>query len=135
MTDYATLLGFEIVGAMIALYLVWKRRTAGKPVCVIGDDCGVVLESKYNNIFRVAHNDVMGLLYYVAMITLVNLLMFDLGPTGTILLAIRGMAATGAGMGLFFMFVQWRLIKAWCFWCILSNLNTWIIAGLVFKLI
>ncbi len=133
MKTYALILALEVAGALIALYLINKRKKSEKVVCVIGGKCGTVLESKYNRLFGVVHNDIMGLLYYLAMIASLNLIMYEVGPMEILLPAIKAMAALGAGMGVLFMFIQWRVLKAWCFWCILSNINTWIIAALIFN--
>lgn len=134
MTKFAILLALLIIGGLVALYLIWSRRKNGGPVCIIGKECHVVLESKYNRIFGIVHNDVMGLLYYLTMIALLNFLQFGIGQADEVLMAMRVIAGSGALMALIFTFIQWRVIKAWCFWCMVSNINSWIIAAIVFKL-
>lgn len=132
MLTYAILLGLEVLGALIALYLIVKRKKEKQPFCVIGKKCNTVLESKYNSIFWI-HNDVMGLLYYLAMIGLLLLLAYGIGPLDWWILAQKAFALIGAFMGVILMYIQWQELKAWCFWCIVSNVNTWIIAAIIIK--
>lgn len=136
MSPFILLLSLAILGAAIAAYLIWKRKKKEHPVCIIGEDCNVVLESKYNKLF-VVHNDVMGLLYYFAMIAIVIMLRYDIEILSPDLLyfGLKAFAAVGAMMGVLLMFLQWKVLKSWCFWCIISNLNTWIIALVVFGIL
>jgi len=133
MSIYSILLALEVIGLLIAGYLVHKRKKNEHVVCLIGEDCQAVLESKYNTVFGVVHNDVMGLLYYIVMIILLNFLKFEVGPAEWWLIAVQALAIIGGIMAVMFMFIQWRVLKAWCFWCILSNIDTWIIALIILK--
>ncbi len=132
MQIYTILFGLEVLGALIALYLIWKRKKQKQPYCVIGEDCSTVLESKYNKIFWV-HNDAMGLLYYLTMIGLLFLLLLGIGPFVWWMIIQQILALTGIIMGVILMYIQWRVLKTWCFWCIVSNINTWIIAAIIIK--
>lgn len=132
MQIYAILFGLEVLGALIALYLIWKRKKQEQPLCIIGEDCSAVLESKYNSIFGV-HNDIMGLLYYFVMIGLLLLFAYGIGPMEWWIIAQKALALIGAFMGVILMYIQWQELKAWCSWCIVSNINTWIIAVIIIK--
>lgn len=134
MTTYYLLLILELVGLLIAVYLFWERKRKKSPVCIIGQDCDRVLGSEYSTLFGI-HNDVMGMLFYLGMLTLVILLRFELGPVDLLLTALKVMAGGGAVMAIVLMFIQWKVLKKWCFWCIISNVNTWIIAYIVFNAI
>jgi len=131
MSIFITLLVFSILGLAIAAYLVWKRVTRENPLCLIGEDCTAVLRSKYSNIFGI-HNDVAGVAFYVALLLIIFALRLDIGPTDLLILAMKLMSGAGVGMGLILLFVQWKVIRAWCFWCIVSDLNTWLIAYIIF---
>ena len=131
MSTFITLLVFSIIGLAIALYLAYKRVTKEKPYCLIGEDCTAVLSSKYSNILGV-HNDVAGAGFYVALLLILFMLRADVGPTDLLILAMKLMSGAGIGMGLILLFVQWKVIRAWCFWCIVSDLNTWLVAYIIF---
>ena len=64
MTSFALLFTLSSIGISEAIYLVRKRIASEKPICPIGDDCAVVLTSKYNKIL-IIDNDVLGLLFYI----------------------------------------------------------------------
>ena len=131
MSIYYLLLLLEIFGLSIAAYLISERLRHEAPYCVIGEDCNQVLKSEYNRIFGV-NNDLMGALYYCGMIGLSVLLHFDLGPATWWLPILKLMALTGVAMSLFLLYLQWKVIESWCFWCISSNANTLLIALIVF---
>lgn len=132
MKIYIILIALEVFGALIAIYLIAKRKKEEHVICVIGEDCQAVLDSKYNRLFGI-HNDLAGLLFYIVMLSLTALI--PLGNDLTVLAfwAMRLMAAMGALMGVILMFIQWRVLKSWCFWCIISNVNLWITAAIIFK--
>ena len=65
MTSYALLFTLSAIGISETVYLIRKRIASEKPICPIGDDCALVLESKYNKIFIIP-NDVLGLFFYIA---------------------------------------------------------------------
>ena len=134
MSPFILLLILDLIGLSIAIYLVWKRKRDESPVCIIGEECHAVLGSKYNKIFGI-HNDVLGVFFYLGMFGMVTLLKYDIGPVILLLQGLKLMVGGGAVMAAIFMFLQWKVIKKWCFWCITSNINTWIIAYIVFNAI
>src|SRR3989344_1934988 len=79
MTALALLFTLAAIGISETMYLIRKRTAAEEPLCFIGEDCTVVLSSKYRKIFLVP-NDVLGLLAYVVIAILAALLVIDVGP-------------------------------------------------------
>jgi uncharacterized membrane protein len=134
MSTFYLLLIPELLGLGIALYLVWSRKRNEKPVCVIGGKCNVVLESKYNKLFGL-HNDVGGALYYLATLAFTVLLRYDIGPPDLLLAGLKTAAIVGAMMAAVLMVIQWKVLKAWCFWCVTSNINTGILALIILTVI
>ena len=134
MDVFQSLLLLEIIGLLIALYLVYKRKKHETPACVVGEECKEVLESEYKNLFGV-HNDSLGVVFYVFLIVLVIILRYDIGPVDLLLRVLKLAVAGAAIAAIIFTFIQWKVLKKWCFWCIISNINTWIIAYIVFNAI
>lgn len=132
MTLYSLLLLLELFGLSIAIYLIWSRKRNEEVICVIGKGCKQVLESKYNKIFG-PHNDIMGALYYSSMIVLGLFLRYDLPLEGLWLWILQAMAITGIAMGVLLLYLQWKVIEAWCSWCIVSNFNTFLIAFIILQ--
>lgn len=120
----ATLIVLGILGAIDAAYLVWKNRKKQPLVCPIGDDCNVVLNSKWNKTFFI-RNDILGLLFYIGIIVGAILLYFDMGGI------IETLLLVGSGVGVLFsgllVFVQAKIIKNYCFYCLVSAFLTLLI--------
>jgi len=119
MLAHALLFVLAVIGIGETAYLLYKRIVKERPVCVIGKECHRVLESKYNKILGIP-NEIPGLIFFIAILLITAFLVIGVEPItwwdGLAKLLILG----GALMSLYFVYLQWRVIKAWCFWCILS---------------
>lgn len=122
MTLEAILFTLACLGIAEIAYLIERRKKGEKPVCFIGERCHDVLESKYNKII-LFHNDVWGLLFYLDVAVLAALLVIGVEPLilWENLLVIS--VWSGAIISLFLIYLQWKVIRAWCFWCVLSALT------------
>lgn len=119
MTAFALLFTLAAIGISETVYLIRERKLEEKPVCPIGGGCVVVLTSKYNRTFGI-HNDLLGLLFYAWVAFLTALIVIG-NPYAEYWMLIVMASVAGAGMmSLYFVFLQWRVIKAWCFWCLMS---------------
>ena len=125
------ILVLSLLGLVETGYLISCRLRKQRPVCFAGTHCSLVLESDYNNLFGI-HNDILGFLFYVACGMLSLLLMMTVGSTELELFLLRIVVGFGAVMSVFLIFLQWKVIKAWCFWCLVSALTTWVMAAVVF---
>lgn len=125
MSHHPLLFTLAAIGVSETVYLIRKRRAGQRPLCVIGQDCHKVLESKYNNILGI-HNDVLGLAFYVAMSLLTALLILELDPISLWEKMVYILIGIGTAFSIVAVFLQWRVIKAWCFWCLLSALTVFI---------
>lgn len=121
MTSFALLFTLSAIGIAETVYLVKKRIADEKPHCVIGGGCQLVLRSKFNKIFFI-HNDIAGLLFYIVMAFVTAFMVLEIRLD---LAALSSKILVGAGslMSLFLVFLQWKVIKAWCFWCLMSALT------------
>ena len=120
LTPHALLFTIAAIGIAESAYLIRKRIAAQQPVCPIGTGCETVLNSAYNRLFLGIHNDVAGMAAYLALAALTALLViFPVPPLWVPvgIFAVLG-AATVASLG--FIYLQWRVIHAWCFWCLMS---------------
>jgi len=112
-----TLIVLGLLGIINATYLIWKGRKKQPLVCPIGQDCNVVLDSKWNKIFFI-RNDILGLLFYTGIIIGAILLFFDAdGIVKTSLIFVSGFVVLFSG---FLVFVQAKIIKNYCFYCLIS---------------
>ncbi len=121
-----------IAGLAEAIYLNYECRRHRAPVCLIGNQCDIVWDSQYSKTFGVS-NEVLGLIYY-ATLALVEWMLL-LGDTSSLMIIGEYIILIGGAiMSLYFFYVQWRLIKAWCFWCTLSAVIVWAMVAVRFFL-
>lgn len=125
LTLYALLFTIAAIGISEASYLVSKRKADEAPVCPIGGGCETVLKSRYNRILGI-HNDILGLAFYVAAAILAGAMVIYeqdayIGPL--LLLALAVMLFGATIMSSIFFYLQWRILRAWCFWCLMSALT------------
>ena len=120
----ASFITLALAGTLDAGYLTWKHYYhKSKPlVCPLDHDCSKVTESKWSTVFWV-RNEVLGLLFYVAMLVagLTSFFMPDFS-----LLKLLIIIAVGGSLlfSVFLLWVQFYKIKDYCFYCMLSALIT-----------
>lgn len=119
LTPHALLFTLAAIGISETSYLIKKRRLSERPVCPIGTGCEEVLQSKYNTLFGV-HNDILGFIFYVAMAFITSLLVIENGPIEILLKGAYILLFGATFMSLYFTYLQWKVIHAWCFWCLMS---------------
>lgn len=119
MTPFVILFTMAALGIAETSYLIRTRKAEKHAICPIGGGCAAVLESKYNAIFGV-HNDALGLAFYLAMAATTAFVVIGVGPASLWMRAASLMVAGAFLMSAAFTFIQWRIIKAWCFWCLMS---------------
>lgn len=120
MTPHALLFTLAAIGISETTYLIRKRIAHEDPVCPIGTGCGVVLGSKYNKIFGILHNDILGLTLYIALTFLTAFLVIGIGPLTLWMILVKTLISIGVIMSFLLIYIQWRIIKAWCFWCLMA---------------
>jgi uncharacterized membrane protein len=125
MTSLALLFTLAAVGISETVYLIRKRIASEKPACLIGESCVLVLHSKYNKTFGI-HNDVLGLLFYITASFITAFLVIGVEPLLLWSFLLKLSVALGALLSLFFTYLQWRVIRAWCFWCLMSAFTVWL---------
>lgn len=127
MTSFALLFTLASIGISETVYLIRKRIASEKPICPIGNDCSVVLSSKYSKFFLVP-NDVLGLMAYVVMAVVTAFLVIGVPGTTIWFLILKVFVTIASVMSAIFTYLQWKVIKAWCFWCLMSAFTIWFMA-------
>lgn len=130
MTEEALLFTLSAIGIAEAVYLIEKRKAGQRPICLIGSDCHLVLESKYSKVFFI-HNDILGLLFYLAVSFLAALSVIGVGDVIFWQNLIQISVLSGALLSLYLIFLQWKIIKAWCVWCVLSAVTNLLMAIII----
>lgn len=100
-------------------YLFWNHRQKKPLVCPLDHDCSVVTESKWSHLFGI-RNEILGLLFFVGMLSLGLTSLTTLLPLPTVLLFILIGASLGLLFSLFLILLQSFVIKNYCFYCLIS---------------
>lgn len=130
MTAHALLFTLAAIGISETAYLIRKRIARERPVCVIGQECHRVLESKHNNILGIP-NEVSGLIFYVTISLITAFLVIGVEPIKFWYISAKILIGIGTIMSLIFTYLQWQIIKAWCFWCLMSAITVFLMAFIV----
>lgn len=124
MMPYAIIFVLAAMGVNETMYLLRSRIAKRSLVCPIGKDCHTVMDSKYSRIF-VLPLDVWGLLFYSTIALSCGLAVVGIGTEVFWTPFIQLVVALGSVLSLFFTYLQWRVIRAWCFWCLTSAFTVW----------
>ena len=130
MTSYALLFTLAAIGISETVYLIRKRIASEKPICPIGENCALVLTSQYSKTFIIP-NDVLGLLFYITASFIAGFLVIGVEPLSFWNFIFNLSVAFGALLSLFFTYLQWRVIRAWCFWCLMSAFTIWLMGIII----
>lgn len=124
-------LAFGATGLIDSLYLVFKYYSGSAPECVILIGCDVVAKSQYAEIFNIPVA-LLGAIYYSAILLLTIIYLktkreevFKFAAYFTII---------GFLVSLWFLYLQFFVIKAICFYCLISAAISTVlfISGIIF---
>lgn len=112
-------------GFCISLYIhVTVGRKNRKLVCPIGSTCDPVVTSKYAKTMGVP-NTLLGMLYYAVAAVVYLLAILNPFSQLDLLLQLTMLATTGAFIfSIYLIFVQAKILRKWCSWCVASALLT-----------
>ncbi|MEK7480554.1 MAG: vitamin K epoxide reductase family protein [Patescibacteria group bacterium] len=130
MTPHALLFIIAAIGISETAYLIKTRVRSETPICPIGEQCAVVLASRYSRLFLLS-NDVWGLLFYITSALLTLFLAIGIAPVTLWYTLLKISVLIGSLFSLFLIYLQWRIIRAWCFWCVMSAITVWLMGALL----
>ena|SRR3989344_2587968 len=125
MTTLALIFTLAAIGISETAYLIRQRVSAQKVSCPINGECERVLNSKYNKIFIIP-NDILGLLAYLVIAVMAAFLVIGIEPVVFWNLVIKILVTIASLASVFFTYLQWRVIRVWCFWCLMSAGTIWL---------
>ena len=130
MTSQALIFTLSALGISETVYLIKKRFLSQKPICPIGENCLLVLTSKYNKTFNIP-NDVLGLLFYIVCSIITAFLVIGVAPLDLWSNIIKTLIFFGSLLSIYFTYLQFNVIKAWCFWCLMSACTIWLMGCII----
>ena len=121
-----TLIVLAVLGIADSGYLTYKHfNKKEKLVCPIGGNCEEVIESKWGKIFGIK-NEILGLFFYIGILILGIYLIYNENLFVKMILFWGSLI--GVLFSLFLIFVQSKILKKYCFYCLISAFIT----GLIF---
>ena len=108
-----------LIGVGVAGHILYKRQTQKPMSCPLHGKCESVTQSKWGTVLGY-HNDFLGVLYYCFVIVL-GLFSFKY-----VLICVTGL---GLLFSLYLFYVQARIIREYCFYCLISALITLLMFG------
>lgn len=109
---------FSLAGLLVSAFLVYEYHFAASVVCPIGVGCDIVRTSPYSSFFGISI-PVLGVAFYLGMATLAIIQSQKSNQKLVIRLLFLG-AIAGVGFGTYLTFLELFVIKAICFWCVIS---------------
>ena len=121
-----TLIALAIIGLLVSVYMTIYKITSNDNMCIGSKDCSVVNASRYSELYGIPVA-VFGVVGYAAILAV---LWLERNPgffnqNGTMLLF--GLSLTGFLFTLYLIFLEIALIKAYCPFCITSQVAMTII--------
>ncbi len=110
-----------VAGLFNALYLTYKHYQKKPLLCPLDHKCEVVTESKWSELLGV-RNEVLGVVFFGSLLLGMMGVLFSPLYVNMLILFIRISCAASLLFSLFLVFVQFRIIKDYCFYCLLSAL-------------
>lgn len=130
MTSFALIFTLSAIGISETVYLIRKRIASEKPVCLLGEDCATVLTSKYSKLFIIP-NDVLGFITYIVIAIISAFLVIGVEPIVFWKFILKILIFAASLISFLFTYLQWKVIKAWCTWCLMSALTIWLMGVII----
>lgn len=127
MPQYISITISALLGFSIAFYIFYKKSRQEKLVCIIGEDCNKVVESKYSKLWGI-RLEFLGMIYY-------GLIALYYGIDGVLLqngfslvdTVVAGASALAFLLSLYLTVIQLTVLRDLCEWCIASGILSTII--------
>lgn len=117
------ILFLSLAGFIDSFYLYYQHQkeiaTGKKMFCLLGEDCSMVVGSKYGKTFGIK-NELIGMTYYIflASYSLIRLLLPSVGESIEVPVGIASMTATV--FSLYLLYIQTFVLKKFCSWCLMA---------------
>ena len=109
---------FSLLGLLVASFLFYEYNIAGTIICPTGRGCDIVRTSSYSSFLGISI-PILGIIFYLTMAILSVVHSHYLSKEAVRKLQLL-VTAIGVVFGVYLTFLEAFVIKAFCFWCILS---------------
>lgn len=109
---------FSLLGLAVSAFLFYEYSLTGSVNCPIGNGCDIVRNSPYSKFLGISL-PVLGILFYLSMS--IAAIIKSLDFKSWLISKFQLFAAIfGVGFGIYLTSLEAFVIKAYCFWCVLS---------------
>ena len=109
---------FSLLGLGVSSFLFYEYSIAGSIICPIGGGCDIVRASPYS-LFLGISIPILGIVFYLAMAVLA--VVRSQASSRKMLFYLQLLiAVAGVGFGIYLTLLEIFVIRAICFWCVLS---------------
>ncbi|MCL5784199.1 MAG: vitamin K epoxide reductase family protein [Patescibacteria group bacterium] len=109
---------FSLLGLFVSSFLLYEYTITGPIVCPIGGGCDTVRSSVYSHILGIPV-PILGIAFYLGMAVLS--VVHSQKSVQKIIKKLQLLGAVAAvAFGVYLTFLEAFVIKAFCFWCVLS---------------
>ena len=108
----------SLLGLSLSSFLLYEYNFSGYIVCPVGAGCDIVRASPYSRFFGISI-PILGVVFYLTMAALSILRSYVFFERKAFILQLSG-AVAGVGFGIYLTLLEIFVIRAICFWCVLS---------------
>ncbi|MBU1000847.1 vitamin K epoxide reductase family protein [Patescibacteria group bacterium] len=119
----------SLFGLFVSSFLFYEYNLQGSVICPIGTGCDAVRISSYSGFLGISI-PFLGILFYFAM-AILSVIHVQKTFSNLLLQLKLVISLCGVGFGVYLTFLEIFVIKAICFWCVLSFILSCIILLLV----
>lgn len=123
------IMGLSVLGLVDAAFLTFKHYTGGDIKCFVVSGCDIVTSSQYSVLFDLIPLALMGVSFYFTAL-LLGFVVYEINSK-----KLKFILWTWSGLGvlssLWFLYIQAVILEAYCFYCLVSIVNTILIFGIV----
>src|SRR3989344_2799753 len=119
-----TLIVLALLGVIDAVYLCWKYVKKEELICPLDGECNKVVNSKWSKFLGI-RNELWGVVYYV--FVLIFGILLALGRVESFVVYLAVLSGIGLAFSVFLVYVQAKIIKTYCFYCLISALLSFLI--------
>lgn len=120
---------FSLLGLGVSAFLLYEYSLSGSVVCPLGGGCDIVRSSIYSNFLGISL-PVLGIAFYL-MMGVLSIVRSQKMASKILLNLQLFISIIGVGFGIYLTFLEAFVIKAYCFWCVLSFIISVVILALV----
>lgn len=107
----------SLLGLGVASFLFYEYNITGSIICPTGQGCDIVRASPYSSFFGISM-PILGIVFYLVMAATAVVRTQAFSSKIHVLQLL--ISALGVGFGIYLIYLEIFVIKAICFWCVLS---------------